>query len=159
MHGFTVKRDAQVHRVEETIISEMSAYSNICKLVMDDVKACHIAQEKEASHHKYVNKLRQQNPLGRMQISKAESDLQQATARSVRLAKSVEEKIDKMEKKKLEDLVGWMKKFILIEMSFHSSALTIFTQAFQRLNEYEISDDLEVSVWNILLAITWQVAQ
>ena len=75
---FKSDRDAHVHRIEETIIGEMAAYANICKSVTEDAKACSAAQDKELAHHKYVTKLRQQNPLGRMQISKAESDLQQA---------------------------------------------------------------------------------
>ncbi len=71
---------------------------------------------------------------------------QQASARSLRLGKSVEEKIDKLERKKLEDLAAWMKRFVLIEMSFHSSALSILTQTFHQLNHFDPELDLEVTL-------------
>ena len=110
---------------------------------MEDVRATNLAQQKELAQHKHVHKLRQQNPLGRMQISKAESDLQQAATLSVRLGKSMEERVDKLEKKKLEDLIGWLKQLTLIEMSFHSSALSILTRAYQQLQSVDLESDLE----------------
>ena len=137
-------RDVCVHRIEKTVIEEMSTYSTVCKSASEDIKSCHEAQEKELSYQRHVNKLRQQNPLGRMQITKAESDLQQAVTHSVRLGKSMEDRVDKMEKKKLGDLHQWMKQLILIEMSLHSSALSILTKAFQQIKQADISSDLEV---------------
>lgn len=110
---------------------------------MEDVRSCSTAYEKEISHLKQVNKLRQQNPLGRMQISKAESDLAQATTQSVRLGKSMEERVDKLEKKKLKDLINWIKRLILIEMSFHSSSLSILTKSYNQLESVDIGSDLE----------------
>lgn len=110
---------------------------------MEDVRSCSTAYEKELTHLKHVHKLRQQNPLGRMQISKAESDLAQATTQSVRLGKSMEERVDKLEKRKLKDLIGWMKRLTLIEMSFHSSSLSILTKAYQQLESVDIESDLE----------------
>ncbi|XP_057366914.1 CBY1-interacting BAR domain-containing protein 1-like [Daphnia carinata] len=136
-------RDTCVNRMEETIIQEISEYAGICKSAMDDIRNCSVAYEKEINHLKYVHKLRQQNPLGRMQISKAESDLAQATTKSVRLGKSIEERIDKLERKKLKDLIGWMKKLALIEMSLHSSSLSILTKAYQQLENVDIESDLE----------------
>lgn len=129
--------------MEETIIQDISSYATVCKSAMEDIRSCSVAFEKEISHLKYVHKLRQQNPLGRMQISKAESDLAQATTQSVRLGKSMEERIDKMEKKKLKDLTSWMKKMVLIEMSLHSSSLSILTKAYQQLESVDIESDLE----------------
>lgn len=110
---------------------------------MEDVRSCSIAYEKEISQLKYVHKLRQQNPLGRMQISKAESDLAHATTQSVRLGKSIEERADKLEKKKLKDLVSWMKRLALIEMSFHSTSLSVLTKAYQQLENVDVESDLE----------------
>ena len=95
------------------------------------------------AHHKHVNKLRTQSPLGRMQISKAESDLQQAATQSVRLAKAMEERVDRMEAKKLEDLTSWLKRLALIEMSFHASALSVLTRAYKQLDSVDIDSDLE----------------
>jgi len=69
-------RDACIHRIENTVIDEISTYSAVCKSAAEDIKSCHEAQEKEIAFQKNVNKLRQQDPLGRMHISKAESDLQ-----------------------------------------------------------------------------------
>ena len=129
--------------MEDTVIQEMSSYANVCKSAMEDVRSCSIAYEKEITHLKYVHKLRQQNPLGRMQISKAESDLAQAATQSVRLAKSMEERVDKLERKKLKDLIGWMKRLTLIEMSFHSSSLSILTKAYQQLESVDFESDLE----------------
>lgn len=110
---------------------------------MEDVRSCSIAYEKEISQLKYVHKLRQQNPLGRMQISKAESDLAHATTQSVRLGKSIEERADKLEKKKLKDLISWMKRLALIEMSFHSTSLSVLTKAYQQLENVDVESDLE----------------
>ncbi len=121
----------------------MSSYAGVCKSAMEDVKSCSTAYEKEINHLKYVHKLRQQNPLGRMQISKAESDLAQAATQSVRLAKSMEERVDKLEKKKLKDLIGWMKRFALIEMSYHSSSISILTKSYQQLESVDVDSDLE----------------
>lgn len=129
--------------MEDTIIQEISNYAVVCKTAMDDVRNCSIAYEKEISQLKYVHKLRQQNPLGRMQISKAESDLAHATTQSVRLGKSIEERVDKLEKKKLKDLISWMKRLTLIEMSFHSSSLSILTKAYQQLESVDVESDLE----------------
>lgn len=123
----------------------------MCKSATEDIKSCHEAQEKEVSYQKHVNKLRQQNPLGRMQITKAESDLQQAVTHSVRLGRSMEDRIDKLEKKKLGDLHKWMKQLILIEMSLHSSALSILTKAFQQINQADVSSDLEVCTVEIVM--------
>ena len=110
---------------------------------MEDVRSCSLAQQKELAQHKHIHKLRQQNPLGRMQISKAESDLQQAATLSIRMGKSMEERVDKLEKKKLQDLIGWLKKLALIEMSFHSSALSILTRTYQQLQNVDLESDLE----------------
>ena len=137
-------RDVCIHRIEKTVIEEISTYSTVCKSATEDIKSCHEAQEKEMGYQKHVNKLRQQNPLGRMQITKAESDLQQAVTHSVRLGRSMEDRVDKLEKKKLEDLHQWMKQLILIEMSLHSSALSILAKAFRQINQADISSDLEV---------------
>lgn len=132
-----------VHRIEETIIQEISQYSNVCKSAMEDVRSCSIAYDKEISHLKQLHKLKQQTPLSRMQISKAESDLAQAATQSVRLGKSMEERVDKLEKRKIEDLIGWMKKLTLIEMSLHSSSLSILTKAYQKLENIDVESDLE----------------
>ena len=146
---FCIYRDTLVHRIEETVIHEVSAYGVVCKSAFEDVKACSIAREKELSHLKHVNKLRQQNPLGRMQISKAESDLQQAAAQTVRLGKSMEEHADKLEEKKLNDLSNWMKKLLMIEMSFHASALSVYSYALKQLDGFDTSTDLEVSALSL----------
>lgn len=129
--------------MENTVIQEISDYAGVCKSATEDVRSCSVAYEKEINQLKYVHKLRQQNPLGRMQISKAESDLAMATTQSVRLGKSIEERVDKLEKKKLYDLMGWMKRLALIEISFHSSAISIFTKAYQQLENVDIESDLE----------------
>ena len=129
--------------MEETIIKEISNYAGVCKSATEDVRNCSIAYEKEISQLKYVHKLRQQNPLGRMQISKAESDLAHATTQSVRLGKSIEERVDKLEKKKLQDLITWMKRLALIEMSLHSSSLSILTKAYNQLESIDVESDLE----------------
>lgn len=107
------------------------------------MRNCHAAYEKEIAHHKYVNKLRQQNPLGRMQITKAESDLQQAAAQSIRLGKSLEERVDKLEKKKLEDVKGWLMRIALTEMSLHSTALSILSNVYGKLAAIDTDSDLE----------------
>lgn len=132
-----------VHRLEETVIDEISTYESLCKSTYEDVRNCHAAYEKEIAHHKYVNKLRQQNPLGRMQITKAESDLQQAAAQSIRLGKSLEERVDKLEKKKLEDVKGWLMRIALTEMSFHSTALSILSNAYFKISSIDTESDLE----------------
>ena len=137
------QRDVCVHRIEETIIHEVSSYGAVCKSATEDVKSCSQAYEKEVAHHKHVNKLRTQNPLGRMQISKAESDLQQAATQSVRLAKAMEERVDRLEAKKLEDLTSWLKRLALIEMSYHSSAISVLTKAYKQLDQVDLDADLE----------------
>lgn len=136
-------RDVCVQRIEETVIHEVSSYGTVCKSATEDVRSCSQAYEREVAHHKHVHKLRAQNPLGRMQISKAESDLQQAATQSVRLAKAMEERVDRLEAKKLEDLTGWLRRLTLIEMSFHSSALSVLTRAYRQLNAIDIDADLE----------------
>lgn len=138
-----MKRDICVHRLEETVIQGISEYGSVVKSAMEDVRSCSSAYDKEIAHLKQLHKLRQQSPLSRMQISKAESDLAQATNQSIRLGRTMQDRLDRMEKKKLQDLIGWMKTMTLIEMSLHSSSLAVLTRAYRQLNNIDVDSDLE----------------
>jgi len=53
----------------------------------------------------------------------------------------MEERVDQLEKKKLEDVDSWIKRMILIEMNFHSSALSVLTKAFGEISQADISSN------------------
>nr|CAG4643736.1 EOG090X01FD [Lepidurus arcticus] len=111
--------------------------------VQEDLKACSTARNRESARQKQLNKIREQSPLSRQHISKAELEWQQASADSARLGKALEERLDRFEQLKLTDLKRILSKFIEIELGHHAKALQLMSLAFNQVEQIDIEEDLE----------------
>ncbi|XP_064611124.1 CBY1-interacting BAR domain-containing protein 1-like [Liolophura sinensis] len=136
-------RQAQVARLEAKVVAPMSSYGLICKQAKAELKATFAAQQREQKSKRQLDKVRQNNPSDRHQISKAETALQKASVDASRTSKSLEQQMDNFEKKKLKDLKKVLSDFVNIELHFHAKALELYTNCFKGLASINEDEDLE----------------
>lgn len=135
--------DTQVKRLESKVTNELSQYDGICKHSREEVKATFSAREKELVRKRQLERIRERNPRNRQMITVAETELLKASAEVSRTMKGLEEQMNIFEKKKLEDVKSVLQDYVLIELSFHTKAIELFTRAFQDLQGINVEDDLE----------------
>lgn len=79
----------------------------------------------------------------------AETELLKASAEVSRTMKGLEEQMNIFEKKKLDDVKSVLQDYVLIELSFHTKAIELFTKAYRDLNNINVEDDLEVIILKV----------
>ncbi|CAD6209710.1 GSCOCG00010809001-RA-CDS [Cotesia congregata] len=134
-------KDAEVQRIDSKIISTLSQYSMICRHAREDVKNTFSARDKELARRKHIDKLL----LKKQGKSQTVTDLKSIsnTVQVLKVVKGLEEQIDAFEKRKLQDLITLLLDFVMIELSFHTKAVELFTKAYQDIAEIDTFKDLE----------------
>ncbi|XP_053595961.1 CBY1-interacting BAR domain-containing protein 1-B [Microplitis demolitor] len=135
-------KDAEVQRIDSKIISILSQYSIICRHAREDVKNTFSARDKELARRKHIDKLRLKES-GKSPTSQADLKSMTATVQVLKVVKGLEEQIDSFEKRKLHDLKTLLLDFVMIELSFHTKAVELFTKAYQDIAEIDVFKDLE----------------
>nr|XP_002736146.1 PREDICTED: protein FAM92A1-like isoform X1 [Saccoglossus kowalevskii] len=136
-------RNAEVLRLESKVVTPLTLYGTECKHAKADLRASFSAYHKEQAQQKKLEKIRQKNPGDRHQISQAESELQKASVDATRSTKALEDEMDRFEKKKLQDIKTILRDFVNVELSFHSKALEVYSNAYQYLMSINDEEDLE----------------
>ncbi|CAG5084519.1 Similar to fam92a: Protein FAM92A (Danio rerio) [Cotesia congregata] len=135
-------KDAEVQRIDSKIISTLSQYSMICRHAREDVKNTFSARDKELARRKHIDKLLLKKQ-GKSQTSQADLKSISNTVQVLKVVKGLEEQIDAFEKRKLQDLITLLLDFVMIELSFHTKAVELFTKAYQDIAEIDTFKDLE----------------
>ncbi|XP_057334019.1 CBY1-interacting BAR domain-containing protein 1-A isoform X1 [Microplitis mediator] len=136
-------KDAEVQRIDSKIISILSHYSIICRHAREDVKNTFSARDKELARRKHIDKLRLKESGKSPTVSQADLKSMTATVQVLKVVKGLEEQIDSFEKRKLHDLKTLLLDFVMIELSFHTKAVELFTKAYQDIAEIDVFKDLE----------------
>ncbi|XP_038206935.1 protein FAM92A [Zerene cesonia] len=136
-------RNCAVQRLEAKVIGELCQYENICKHAREELKHTMSVREKEMARKKILDKARERQPFNRQQVTYAESELLKASAEMSRTAKGLSELTEFFERRKLQQLKALLTDFVMIEMTFHSRAVELFTVAYRQIGDINDKADLE----------------
>ncbi|OWF51053.1 Protein FAM92A1 [Mizuhopecten yessoensis] len=136
-------RQAGIQRVETKVLRPLSDYGNICKQVKSGVKTELTAIKKEQKTVQQLQKVRTKNPADAHQISRAETEVQKASADASIGSKALETQLDLFEKNRIHDLKNIMIDFVNVEMMFHARALEFYSKCFESLALVDEERDLD----------------
>jgi hypothetical protein len=134
----------KIERIEKKIIQPVSKYREYLKSSRKTIKSTLELRDKEKENQRRLNQLIQRQPNNGRNIAAAEANQESAAQRVYSQDKILNEEIDKLEQKKLNDMKNILKEYTHIQIIFHARALDMLSIAYRELLEIDTDNDLEV---------------
>ncbi|XP_053692073.1 CBY1-interacting BAR domain-containing protein homolog [Sabethes cyaneus] len=134
-------QDAEVKRLENRIVSELSQYEIVCKHCKESVKDAILSRDKELAKRKQLDQARLRNVRGKKTAKDAE--LIKSNLELSKNLKEMEEIVGRFEKQKLVDLKNLLMDFVMIELKFHTNAIEVLSATYQDISDIDENRDYQ----------------